>query len=976
MTINVKGYLIFIGSFLFIVSLIEFSIADTKSQASNHWAFKPIRHISVPDHVTDDPIKWFVESKLNDKGLKYSPLAKRRDWVKRLYYNLIGLPPSFDDLQGYIKDSRPDSEVANLIVNNLLESPRYGEHWARHWLDVARYSDTKGYAYASEEFNFPHAWVYRDWVIKAFNNDLSYKSFVKMQLAADLMLDQGLCDKTDLAAMGFLTLGRRFISVEPDIIDDRIDVVTRGLMGLTVACSRCHDHKFDPIPAMDYYALYGIFKSSREELVALDDRDSEAKSELIKKKKSLAQDFENKALELESRFLSRSAEYMMATLNIEEVPPPDFAEIIEKDDLNPAQIRRWYEYLIQSDRLSDPVFKPWLELAKLNEKTFDTQAKTILRQMAGANDLVVKKLINGPLTGMSDVATLYSQLFQEAAKTKDTSANHRQLVNVISGEGSPIRVPRDYVHDVEWLFDNASNNHLKKKLADIEREIINLGDKAPHSLILVDRSVPQNVNVLNRGDYANQGKHVERGYLSMFDSEGDKKIKNGSGRLQLAERIVSRDNPLTARVLVNRIWKSHFGEGLVKTESDFGLRSSEPTHPGLIDFLASQLIDSNWSIKHLQKIIATSSIYRTESSSLPSTDPENQFLSVYPRVRLGFEAMRDTMLSISGELDLKAGGPPEEMFGVGNSLRRSVYGKIDRQYLPSVLNVFDFANPEMHAPRRYRTNVPQQALFLMNSKFTIDRAKALSSRVHENHSGSNIKDKINAFYKYAYGRNSNSEEMRQSMNFLQNSLNHEEKNEDLAKTWTYGYGKYDENLGKVSNYQSLPSFNDFAWGGGVKWPDSKLGWLRLTAEGGHVGNSTKHAAIRRWISPITATINIKGSISKVEACGDGIRAWISSDRKGKVAKWEIEFDNTQSAVIDQLKVEKGEVIDFVVDCGQSENFSCDGFLWAPEISILNKEKIWSASKHFSGDVDNNVYLNPWQRFAQALLISNEVMFLD
>jgi hypothetical protein len=338
--------------------------------------------------------------------------------------------------------------------------------------------------------------------------------------------------------------------------------------------------------------------------------------------------------------------------------------------------------------------------------------------------------------------------------------------------------------------------------------------------------------------------------------------------------------------------------------------------------------------------------------------------------------MRDTMLSISGELDLKAGGPPEEMFGVGNSLRRSVYGKIDRQYLPSVLNVFDFANPEMHAPRRYRTNVPQQALFLMNSKFTIDRAKALSRRVHENHSGSNIKDKINAFYKYAYGRNSNSEEMRQSMNFLQNSLNHEEKNEDLAKTWTYGYGKYDENLGKVSNYQSLPSFNDFAWGGGVKWPDSKLGWLRLTAEGGHVGNSTKHAAIRRWISPITATINIKGSISKVEACGDGIRAWISSDRKGKVAKWEIEFDNTQSAVIDQLKVEKGEVIDFVVDCGQSENFSCDGFLWAPEISILNKEKTWSASKHFSGDVDNNVYLNPWQRFAQALLISNEVMFLD
>ncbi|MEC7637583.1 MAG: DUF1549 domain-containing protein, partial [Verrucomicrobiota bacterium] len=329
MTTKTKDCLLYLVGVLCFILFFDQIRAENKSDASSHWAFQPIRPISIPDHALEDPITWFIESKLEDIDLKLSSPAERRDWVKRLYYKLTGLPPSFDDLQSYAKDNRTDIELAKHIVNHLLNSPRYGEHWARHWLDVARYSDTKGYAYASEVFNFPHAWVYRDWVINAFNNDLSYKKFVMMQLAADLMLNEGLCDRSDLAAMGFLTLGRRFISVEPDIIDDRIDVVTRGLMGLTVSCSRCHDHKFDPIPAVDYYALYGVFKSSREELVALDDEKIHAKSDLFKKKESLAHDFEIKAAELESRFLSRAAEYMLAALNIEVVPPPDFAEIIE-----------------------------------------------------------------------------------------------------------------------------------------------------------------------------------------------------------------------------------------------------------------------------------------------------------------------------------------------------------------------------------------------------------------------------------------------------------------------------------------------------------------------------------------------------------------------------------------------------------------------------------------------------------------------
>ena len=976
MELNNRNHSILLICLFCFVGSLKPSGADENIDPKGHWAFQSIKRPHVPDGSTRDPIKWFILKALDEAKISMSASAERRDWIRRLYYNLTGLPPSYSEIVRWESDKRSDSEISRELVDELLGSTSYGEHWARLWLDVARYSDTKGYAYGSEEFNFPHAWLYRDWVIDAFNKDLSYKKFVLMQLAADLMLDQGLCDRSDLAAMGYLTLGRRFISVEPDIIDDRIDVVTRGLMGLTVSCARCHDHKFDPIPTKDYYALYGVFKSSQEELTALGIKNSGPLAELNKKKDSLAQEFEKKAQELESRFLVRAGEYMLASLKIEEVPPPDFAEIIEKDDLNPAQIRRWYEYLSQNDRKMDPVFRPWIALAKLNEKTFSDEVETILNGLSDSNGLVISKLREMPLMSMSDVANCYADLFQSVRKNPQSSIDCQQLIDVVSGKGSPIRVPRDYIHDVEWLFDEGSKTALKKMLADIEREIIRLGEEAPHSLILVDRSVPLNVNVFNRGDYSNQGQHVERGYLSMFGTGADTKFTKGSGRLELAKKIVSKDNPLTARVIVNRIWRAHFGEGLVKTESDFGLRSRAPSHPELLDFLASELIDSDWSIKHIQRLITTSSVSRIFSSAFPIKDPENRLLSVYPRRRLSFESMRDTMLSISGELDLRSGGPPKEMFGTGASRRRSVYGKIDRQFLPSVLRVFDFANPELHAPRRYKTNVPQQALFLMNSDFAIDRAKALSARVHDDYPSGDIRAKINRFYEYVYGRRPNSEEINRSVLFIENSGNTDKEDQGLAEAWSYGFGEFDKGSGKITNYKALPSFDGSAWGGGSEWPDPALGWVRLTAEGGHVGNSVKHAAVRRWRSASSSQIQIAGFISKVEECGDGIRAWISSSRKGLIAKWRVEFGKEQPAIIKNLQVEEGEVIDFIVDCGEKDDFYCDGFLWAPVIKSIGEEISWSARTHFSGQGHSDLSLSVWQRFAQALLISNEVMFLD
>ena len=225
MKINNRNHFILLICLSCFICCIQLTRGDEKIDSKEHWAFQSIKRPSVPDTDAGDPIRWFISKSLNKETIDLSSSASRRDWVRRLYYNLIGLPPSHTKLLALSVDARSDSELSRSLVDELLGSPRYGEHWARLWLDVARYSDTKGYAYGSEEFNFPHAWLYRDWIIDAFNKDLSYEKFILMQLAADLMFDQGLCDRSDLAAMGYLTLGRRFISVETDIIDDRIDVV-------------------------------------------------------------------------------------------------------------------------------------------------------------------------------------------------------------------------------------------------------------------------------------------------------------------------------------------------------------------------------------------------------------------------------------------------------------------------------------------------------------------------------------------------------------------------------------------------------------------------------------------------------------------------------------------------------------------------------------------------------------------------------
>ena len=946
-------------------------IACGKGDPAEHWAFQPLAEPAIPQVLDASwlrtPIDAFVLSRLEAQGLHPAPQTDPQTLRRRVSYNLTGLPPAYD----------PDATKAfgEAEIEGLLDSPHFGERWARHWLDVARYSDTKGYAYASEEFTFVHSWLYRDWVVRAFNEDLPYDRFLMLQLAADRLLARGECPPTDLAAMGFLTLGGRFIGVRQDIIDDRIDVVTRGMLGLTASCSRCHDHKFDPIPAADYYSLYGIFDSSRERMVALGQSDD---AELAKRRAALETKFEQAAQEAEVRFLDRVSDYLIEALDISKVPKPDFAEIITKDDLNPEQVRRWYEYLAQSDKAQHPVFGAWHALSGLPPEAFvDGTARRLVESLGNVDPLVSAALSQSTLGGMEDVARLYGELLRN-------HASNSVIAEVLGGPGSPIAIPRCHLHDIEWLFDEETKTGLKRLFADVERRIIELGESAPHVVVMEDEPVPQNARILLRGDYSTQGDEVPRRALSLL---GATEFEDGSGRLELARSIASRDNPLTARVIANRIWQHHFGTGLVDTPSDFGLRSEPPSHPELLDFLALRLIENGWSLKALHRLIVSSAVYQQGSSPRPEAqrvDPNNRLLSYFPRRRLDFEAMYDSLLAAAGELDLSIGGRPGALLGADASARRSLYGRIDRTFLPSTLRDFDFANPELHSAQRHETNVPQQALFFMNSPFVEARAMALAGRVAgeaESEQG------IRSLFKFALRREPSRAELASSESFISAALAADavaaaaETASAIPSAWRYGFGEYEEAAGQLVNFTLLPHFSGEAWGGGEQWPDAQLGWVRLTAVGGHVGNDLKHAAVRRWIAPVDARISISGTIGITAAGGDGVRALAISDRRGVLGTWTAEFGKAVAAELNEIEVSAGECLDFVVDCRPAGHIQCDQFTWAPAILQLGeldgKTGRWSAEREFAGRPSDPPHqLTAWERLAHTLLLSNAFMFVD
>ena len=763
---------------------------------ARHWAFQSVRKPDLPrvnaTNWVKTPVDNFVLARLEQKHLEPAPPADRRVLIRRVTYDLLGLPPTADEVRQFEDDTRPDAYER--LVERLLASPHYGERWGRYWLDVARYADTKGYLAGGEERRFAFSYTYRDYVIKAFNEDKPYDQFIVEQIAAD-ELPPGK-DKESLAALGFLTLGRRFLNNQNDIIDDRIDVVSRGTLGLTVACARCHDHKFDPIPTKDYYALQGVFASSEEpaELPLLHElQDSPEYEDYLKEKKKIQDEMAEFKRKEVAKFRQKLREhvgnYLLGAVEAMQVKDPArFDTFAGEHQLNPVVLRRWMVELENRAKGHDPIFGPWFELAGLTN--YSAEAGPLLSRVGGepgVNATVVAQLRQSGTNSLRDAAAVYTELFKDVdhSWTGETAAavkDHKQepselpdsdreaLRQVLYAEAAPVNLPSS---EAESILAQPIRDGTAPMRNRIEALNWTHPGAPPRAMALVDRPNPHNSHVLLRGNPASPGEEVPRHFLQVLSPSTPLPFTNGSGRLELARAIASPDNPLTARVYVNRVWLHHFGEGLVRTPGDFGVRTEAPLHRELLDYLAASFMEHGWSSKYLHRLILLSATYQQSSDASPASiaaDPENELLSRMTRQRLDFEAMRDTLLAAAGKLDLKLGGLPVDLETEPFSCRRTIYGLIDRQNLPGVFRTFDFANPDTSSQRRFETTVPQQALFLMNSPFVIEQARRLAARVQTT-GEANWDNKTQQLYWILFQRPPDESELALGRRFLSRQAN-------------------------------------------------------------------------------------------------------------------------------------------------------------------------------------------------------------
>jgi hypothetical protein len=899
-------------------------VAMTLADGRKFWSFQRPREQTVPQ-TTDS--KWghneidqFILRKLHDNALSPSPIADKRTLIRRATFDLIGLPPTPQEVDDFVNDASPDAFAK--VVDRLLASPHYGERWGRYWLDVARYADTKGYVF-QEERQFGFAWTYRDWVIRSLNEDLPYDQFLIQQIAADKIESKD--DKRPLAAMGFLTVGRRFLNNQPDIIDDRIDVVTRGTMGLTVSCARCHDHKYDPIPQADYYSLYGVFASSREpaELPVIGERTAKTdayEKEVAKRRQAVA-DFKEK----------RSKE-IIEDLRKPEKINADLAAAAEGLKLDETQLQK----LAETKSLHPRILVRYRDF--------------------------VKKPTTQPAT---------------------TQPGESAVQLALNDPASPIKLPPD---EITNLYPTADLNKVKELEIQVQNFVATSPDAPDRAMAMEDLPKPVEPHIFLRGNANRRGKQVPRQFPAILSSDDRKPFTQGSGRLELAHAIASKDNPLTARVMVNRVWQYHFGNGLVRTPSDFGVRGEPPTHPKLLDWLALRFAnDDGWSLKKLHRRIMLSAAYQQTSidtnADARAKDPDNRLLWRQNPRRLDFEAMRDSLLAVSKQLDLTMGGRSVDILADPIIPRRTVYAFIDRQNLPGLFRTFDFASPDSTSGKRFVTSVPQQALFMMNSPFALEQARKLAGR-QDIVAEADPAARVQRLYREVLDRNPTAHEIELAVKFVNVES---EQATTLAKTgptaWQYGYGEFDESAQHLASFAALPHFTGSAWQGGPKLPNRKLGWAMLNQAGGHPGD-LKHAVVRRWTAPRDCTVAITGDLSHPEEHGDGVRARLVTTHDGVLATWIVHHKQAQTSV-SGIVLKPGDTIDFIVDCGGAGDIGFDSFNWkititkqAPTDAVAGDDtgSSWDSAAEFSGP--RATPLSPWEKFAQVLLESNEFAFVD
>ncbi|MGH9720728.1 MAG: DUF1549 domain-containing protein, partial [Bryobacteraceae bacterium] len=622
------------------------------------WAFQPVKDHAPPAGKNTAAIDRFILARLEASGLTPARPASRLTLLRRATFDLTGLPPTPKEIGDFLADLSPDAFAK--VIDRLLASPRYGERWGRHWLDVARYADSTG---ADEDIRYPYAYRYRDYVIDAFNSDMPYNQFVTEQLAGDLLPapNPGEVNRRGIIATGFLQVGLKLLAEQDkpkmvyDMVDEQLDTTSRAFMGLTVACARCHDHKFDPIPTRDYYSLAGIFASTKS-LAKVEGTVSElyfaplAPADVYSQYDAHRKRIRNKQREIDQLVTSgsnrytaslgpRLAAYMLAAYDYEHRPEgmdgvcvEDFARPLQ---LQPKVLERWIEYLTPNDDVQ-PHLDRWRAAAKQGRAA-----------AAGAAAVYQKEFDQASLAWEKKVADWSAKLAFAVARTGDVPADvpdkpdmeagkNRFFATVSSGSRAPFALA---AAERKAQFPAEAN----EKLARLEAGLAALRKSAPPQPDMacgVTEGPEVRQRVFLRGSPASPGEEAPKQFLTIIAGDRQTPVAKGSGRLELARWLTDPSHPLTARVKVNRIWQWHFGEGLVRTPGNYGRLGETPSHPELLDYLAKRFVESGWSIKKMHRLIMLSSAYQMSSEitrEQAEKDPANRLLSRMDRRRLDVE---------------------------------------------------------------------------------------------------------------------------------------------------------------------------------------------------------------------------------------------------------------------------------------------------------------------------------------------------
>ena len=719
------------------------------SALESHWSFQPPEHReppAVPEALQANavaaawtsPIDRFILHDIAAAGATPSPPAEPRTLVRRVWFDLTGLPPPADEVDAFCAD--PSAAAYAALVERLLASRQHAEHWARRWLDLARYADTMGYAFDGQESDYPFAWTYRDWVVQAFHEDLPYDRFVTLQLAADLV--EPAVEPADLAALGFLTVGRTFLGNTHDIIDDRIDLVTRGLMGLTVACARCHDHKYEPVASADYYALHGIFASSTipEELPVIGEPtpgpEADAFAARMAELQHKIEEHTQAVYERATReAIAHAADYFLETSRPRPRTAGGRTPVLEDGyELQQLLIDR-FTRTVEGAAADHPILGLWVQVRSLDDDAFAGGVQSALagweqNQAAAVNAAVLAEMLSARPESPQATAEAYARVVMRATAAEGTDDDTPDLAAVrslLTTPGAPLVVlPEEAMR----VARREERTELRKRNRDITHHQGTAPGGPPRAMVLVDASVHDS-RILKRGNPGRPGDVVPRRVPTMLG--GLQAAEGTSGRRQLAEVITATSNPLTPRLIVDWAWRHHFGRGFVATPGDLGLRGEPPVHADLLDDLARRFVDEgHWSLRWLHREIVLSQCWRQSSAireDLVDVDPDNALFARANRQRLPWEAWRDSLATAAGSLDLAHDGGPGVDPLVPENLRvRSLYARLDRQDVPGMLRIFDIANPDTAVHVRSQTTVPQQSLAVLNSPLVVESARRLAAR--------------------------------------------------------------------------------------------------------------------------------------------------------------------------------------------------------------------------------------------------------